>query len=67
MSKVEVHASGGGLSDTRIGTAKPTYYGWLFTWATTSLPNGTYNLTSVAFDGAGNSGRSADISVAIQN
>ena len=67
VSKVEVHASGGGLSDTRIGTAKPTYYGWLFTWATTSLPNGTYNLTSVAFDGAGNSGRSADIGVAIQN
>ncbi len=40
--------SGGTLSDQVIATATPTYYGWLAQWNTTSVPNGTYTLESVA-------------------
>jgi hypothetical protein len=68
VSKVEFYATGGGvLSDTFIGAARRTYVGWLYRWATTSVPNGTYILTSVAFDLAGNSGRSASVSITVQN
>jgi hypothetical protein len=64
---VEVRASGGAFSDTPIGTARKTYFGWLYQWDTASVPNGTYILTSVAFDLAGNSGPSAGMSVTVQN
>lgn len=40
--------SGGSLSDQVVGTGTPTLYGWLAEWDTTTVPNGTYSLQSVA-------------------
>jgi hypothetical protein len=67
VGKVEVRATGGAFSDTPIGTARITLFGWLYQWDTASVPNGTYILTSVAFDLAGNPGTSAGMSVTVQN
>ena len=40
-----------------VGTAVPTIYGYLFELNTTTVPNGSYTLQSVAADTAGNSGQ----------
>ena len=42
--------SGGTLTNQVIATATPTIYGWLAQWNTTTVPNGTYSLESVATD-----------------
>jgi len=67
VSKVEFHLTGGTLNDALIATAKPTYYGWLAAWNTTTVPNGTYTLQSVAYDTNGNSGQSTGITVTLAN
>jgi outer membrane protein assembly factor BamB len=58
VSKVEFHLTGGTYNDTLIGVASPTGSGWTYHWDTTTVPNGTYRLDSVATDPAGNVGRS---------
>ena len=59
--------SGMGLTNQAIGTATPTVYGWLALWNSTSVPNGTYTLQSVAsYSGAG-SGTSGPITVNVNN
>ena len=45
---VQYEITGGALTDSLIATGTPTYYGWLAQWNTTSVPNGTYQLQSVA-------------------
>jgi hypothetical protein len=50
---VEYLLSGGSYSDQVIGTAKPTYYGWLFNWDSTTVPNGSYTLKTEAFNSTG--------------
>ena len=67
IKKVEFHLTGGTLSDVLVATGTPTYYGWLAGWNTTSVPNGTYTLQSVAYDASGNVGRSAGITITIAN
>jgi Bacterial Ig domain/Bacterial Ig-like domain len=67
VTKVEYHLTGGTLNDAVIATATPTYYGWLAVWDTTTVADGTYTLQSVAYDAAGNSGRSARITVTVGN
>jgi hypothetical protein len=67
VTKVEFRASGGSLNQALIATATPTYYGWLAVWDTTTVPNGTYTLQSVAYDASGNSGRSAGITITVAN
>ena len=47
-------------------TATPTYYGWLCSWNTTTVPNGSYALVSYA-SGAGGSGFSSPISITVNN
>jgi hypothetical protein len=47
-------------------TAKPTYYGWLCSWNTTTVPNGSYALLSEAF-GAGGSTFSSGVSITVNN
>ena len=37
-----------GLSGHVVGTATPTLYGWLDSWNTTTVPNGSYVLVSYA-------------------
>lgn len=67
VNNVEFHISGGSISDTRIAFATPTYYGWLARWDTTTVPNGTYSLQSVAYDYTGNSAKSTPVTVTVSN
>jgi hypothetical protein len=48
VSGVQFVLSGDSLSDQVVGTATPTLYGWIAEWDTTTVPNGTYTLQSVA-------------------
>ena len=47
-------------------TATPTYYGWLCSWNTTTVPNGSYILLSEAFS-AGGSAFSSGVNVTVAN
>jgi phosphatidylinositol-3-phosphatase len=63
---VQYEVSGGSLSDKVVATAIPTIYGWLGGWDTTTVPNGTYTLQSVATSG-GLTGTSPGIIVTVNN
>jgi hypothetical protein len=67
VTKVEFHLTGGTLHDALIATATPTYYGWIAGWNTTTVPNCTYTLQSVAYYAGGVSGRSAGITITVAN
>jgi hypothetical protein len=67
ISKVEVRATGGALSDAVVGTASQTGFGWILNWDTTQVADGTYSVRSVAYDMAGKSTASTSISVGIDN
>ena len=67
VTKVQYEVTGGSLSDAVIATATPTIYGWLAAWNTTTVPNGTYTLQSVASYAGGVSGTSAGISVIVSD
>jgi hypothetical protein len=67
VSQVEFRLTGGSYNNALVGTATLTLYGWIAQWDTTSVPNGTYTLKSVASDPAGNQGRSPDIGITVQN
>ena len=47
-------------------TATPTYYGWLCSWNTTTVPNGSYALVSEA-SGAGGSAFSSGVGITVSN
>jgi len=66
VTKVQYELSGGGLTDSVIATGTPTLYGWLAAWNSTSVPNGTYTLQSVASSG-GLSGTSTGITLTVNN
>ena len=65
--EVEFYLSGGSLSDALIATATPTMYGWVATWDSTTVPDGTYTLQSEAFDPVGNVGVGPAITVTVAN
>ena len=67
VAKVQFALTGGSLNQTVVGTAVPTLYGYLFELNTTTVPNGSYTLQSVASDSAGNTGYSAGVPVTIAN
>ncbi len=67
VTKVVFELSGGSLSDTVIATATPTIFGWLAKWNTTTVPNGSYSLESVATDAAANSDTSIPITITVKN
>jgi len=67
VTAVEFHATDAALDNRVIGAAISTKYGWVLTWDTTTVANGSYTLTSVAHDAAGNTTTSSPISVTIQN
>jgi hypothetical protein len=50
-----------------ISGSGPTYYGWIGGWDTTSVPNGTYTLNSVATYAGGVRGTSMPITVVVNN
>lgn len=55
-----------GFNAHTVCTATPTIYGWLCSWNTATVPNGTYVLVSYA-SGTGGNGASPGISVAVKN
>jgi photosystem II stability/assembly factor-like uncharacterized protein len=67
VSSVTYELSGGTLTDQVIATGTPTYYGWLAKWNTTTVPNGIYNLQTVAAYAGGVSGPSAPVSITVDN
>jgi uncharacterized protein YjbI with pentapeptide repeats len=67
VTNVVFELSGNGLSDQVIATATPTIYGWLAQWNTTTVPNATYSLQSVATDAAHSTETSNPITVTVNN
>jgi len=67
VASVSFEVSGGTLTNHVVGTATATYYGWLSTWDTTTVPNGTYSLQSVATDVDGASTTSAPVTITVSN
>ena len=59
--------TGGSYNKTVIGTATPTAYGYILSWNSKSVPDGTYTLQSLATDGAGNTTYSAGITIKVNN
>ena len=66
-STVEFVATGGGLRDEKIGSARSTDFGWLYVWNTTAVPNGLYTLRSVAYNSNGKFALSAGVVVTVRN
>jgi Bacterial Ig domain len=68
VTAINFTLSGGSLSSPEhVATASPSFYGWNAIWNTTSTPNGTYTLQSVATDSGGVTATSAGITVTIAN
>jgi hypothetical protein len=67
VSKVEFHLTGGSLSDTLVATATFGPYGWLASWDSTTVPDGTYTLTGVAYDAAGNQAYGNGATIIVEN
>ena len=67
VSQVTYEISGNGLTDSVIGTATPTIYGWLDSWNTATVPNGSYTLQSVASYSGGVTGSSAPVTITVSN
>ncbi len=65
-TSVEFRLFGGSYFGLVIGTATPTYYGWLFTWNTKTVANGPYVLLSEAFNSSG-SAYSPNVNINVQN
>ena len=66
-SKVEFRLTGADDADVLIGVATLTWGGWICNWDTASVRNGTYTVTSLAFDPAGNACPTAGITITVQN
>jgi hypothetical protein len=67
VSNVQFELTGGALSHSVIVTATRTEYGWLASWTTTDVPNGTYTLRSVASGPGGDHDTSPAITIRIAN
>jgi hypothetical protein len=68
-TQVQYEVSGGpnNYVNQVISGSGATYYGWIGSWNTTSVPNGTYTLNSVASYTGGVSGTSLPITVIVNN
>jgi hypothetical protein len=67
LSSVQFEITGGQLRGFLIGTATNSGYGWYQAWNTTSVPDGTYLLQSIAYGATGKIGRSTGITVRVAN
>jgi Putative Ig domain/Bacterial Ig domain len=67
VTSVSYQLSGGAFTGQIIAAGTPTIYGWIGQWNTTTVPNGTYTLQSVASYAGGLSGTSAPINVTVHN
>jgi hypothetical protein len=60
-------ADGGTAQNAQIATAKLSIAGWTATWGSKSLPNGTYEIAAVAYNGSGKTSTSPGVSVTVKN
>jgi peptidoglycan/LPS O-acetylase OafA/YrhL len=67
VTRVQFRISGGALADQVIGVGTRSLDGWIYSWDTTTVPNGTYGLQSVAFDSAGKSALSKVVRINVDN
>ena len=67
VTKVVFEVTGGSLNNQVIATATPTLYGWLAQWNSSTVPNGTYSIQSVATDAASNTDTSSPVAVTVTN
>ena len=68
VSTVTYELSGGSLTNpVVISGSAPTIYGWIGQWNTTSVPNGTYMLQSVACYRGGVCSTSPPITITVDN
>jgi hypothetical protein len=67
VTGVKFVVSGGALSNDVVGTATATPYGWIAVWNTTTVPNGTYTLQSVATEVGGTTATSPSITISVNN
>ena len=67
VTKVQYELTGGTVNDAVIATATPTIVGWLAGWDTTTVPNGSYTLNSVASYAGGVSGTSIPVTIIVNN
>jgi peptidoglycan/LPS O-acetylase OafA/YrhL len=68
VSRVDFRLNGPKLHKKLIGTvAVERQYGWYFIWETTSVPDGTYTLQSIAYGPSGNHSASAPLRVRVAN
>ena len=69
IAGVTYEVSGGppDFSNVQIASATPTLYGWLARWDTTTVPNGTYTLQSVATSAGVVSASSSPVTVSVNN
>ncbi len=59
--------TGASLTDHVVGTAGLTAYGWILLWDTTTVPDGTYTLQSVATETGGTTAMSPGITINVTN
>jgi chitinase len=67
IASVTFEVSGNGLTNQVVATGTPTLYGYLAQWNTTAVPNGTYELSSVATDTVAEATTSAPLNVTVDN
>jgi hypothetical protein len=60
-------ATGGSSHNVSIANAVASIDGWAARWNSASLPNGTYQISSVGYNASGRSSRSPAVTVSIQN
>jgi hypothetical protein len=67
VSKVEFHLTGGSLNNALVATASPSPWGWYSSWDSTTVPDGTYTLNSVAYNTSGTQATSAGVTIIVEN
>jgi hypothetical protein len=68
-TSVEFQLFGGiyGFFGPVLCTATPTIYGWLCSWNTTTVPNGSYLLSSLAFNSTGSAYAMGGVNITVNN
>jgi Bacterial Ig domain len=67
VESVDFTLTGGAYNDTEIATATSTYYGWIASWDSTTVADGSYQLQSVATGEDGETATSSPITITVDN